>query len=119
MLTLPLALPAQQACETLAGLALPHTTITAATMVAATATIPAHCDVKAVTKPTRDSEIKFEVWLPASGWNGKYEQVGNGGWAGSVPVQSFAEPLRRGYAVAGTDDGHTGGNAAWAIGHPE
>ena len=57
--------------------------------------------------------------MPLTGWNGKYEQVGNGGWAGSLPVGSFAEPLRRGYAVAGTDDGHTGGGADWAVGHPE
>ena len=82
-------------------------------------TVPAHCDVKATAQPTSDSEIKFEVWLPASGWNGKYQQVGNGGWAGSIPVGSFAEPLRSGYAVAGTDDGHTARGAEWAIGHPE
>src|SRR5205823_3871508 len=31
----------------------------------------------------------------------------------------LAEPLRRGFAAAGTDDGHTGGAAEWAIGHPE
>ncbi|HWE51928.1 MAG TPA: tannase/feruloyl esterase family alpha/beta hydrolase [Bryobacteraceae bacterium] len=119
----PICLAAQQSCESLTGLTLPHTTITSAvTVPAATAMsmpVPAHCDVKATARPTRDSEIKFEVWLPASGWNGKYEQVGNGGWAGSIPVGSFAEPLRRGYAVAGTDDGHSGGSAAWAIGHPE
>jgi len=87
--------------------------------VAATATVPAHCAVQATTRPTSDSEIKFELWLPATGWNGKYEQVGNGGWAGDLPTNSLAEPLRRGYAVAGTDDGHTGGGAEWAIGHPE
>jgi len=116
---LTLSLSAQQSCESLATLALPHTTIASATAAAATTTVPAHCDVKAIAKPTRDSEIKFELWLPASGWNGKYEQVGNGGWAGNVPVQAFAEPLRRGYAVAGTDDGHSGAGAEWAIGHPE
>jgi hypothetical protein len=119
--TLPIrTLAAQQTCESLTGLRLPHTTVTSAVTAEATAAIPAHCDVKATTRPTRDSEIKFEVWLPASGWNGKYEQAGNGGWAGNIPVASFAEPLRRGYAVAGTDDGHGGGGGAeWAIGHPE
>ena len=110
---------AQQTCESLAALKLPHTSITAASSVAATAAIPAHCAVQAITRPTSDSEIKFELWLPASGWNGKYEQVGNGGWAGSVPVGALAEPLRRGFAAAGTDDGHAGGGAEWAIGHPE
>jgi feruloyl esterase len=115
----PRPVAAQQSCESLAGLRLPHATIAAATSVAATASIPAHCAVQAVTRPTSDSEIKFEVWLPSSGWNGKYEQVGNGGWAGSVPTGSLAEPVRRGFAAAGTDDGHVGNTAEWAIGHPE
>src|ERR1035438_5028075 len=121
VLTSVLAWPAvaQQTCESLASLKLSHTTVTAATTVAATANVPAHCAVQATARPTSDSEIKFELWLPVSGWNGKYEQVGNGGWAGSVPVGSLAEPLRRGFAVAGTDDGHSGGGAEWSIGHPE
>ena len=110
---------AQQSCESLTGLKLAHTSITSAASVAAAAAIPAHCAVKATARPTSDSEIKFELWLPASGWNGKYEQVGNGGWAGNIPVAALAEPLRRGFATAGTDDGHTGGTAEWAMGHPE
>src|SRR5882724_1277761 len=84
-------LAAQQPCENLAKLALPHTTITSAAVVAGTAAIPAHCDVKATARPTSDSEIKFELWLPPSDWNGKYQQVGNGGWAGNIPLVSFAE----------------------------
>jgi len=110
---------AQQPCENLTKLNLPHTTITSAVSVAATPTIPAHCDVKATARPTSDSEINFGLWLPTTGWNGKYQQIGNGGWAGAIPVTGFGEPLKRGFAVAGTDDGHKGGDAAWAIGHPE
>jgi len=112
-------LSAQQPCESLMKLALPHATVTSAAVVAATAEIPSHCDVKASARPTSDSEINFEVWLPSSDWNGKYQQVGNGGWAGNIPLVSFAEPLKRGFAVAGTDDGHTAPGAIWAIGHPE
>ncbi len=82
--------------------------------------MPAFCRVDGVAKPTNDSEIKFEVWLPASGWNGKFEQVGNGGYAGILPLSAMALPLLRGYATAGTDDGHVAGaGATWAIGHPE
>jgi len=115
-------------CESLTGLQLPHTTITSSTMVAegpfsntVAVTVPAHCEVKAVTRPTKDSEIKFAVWLPATGWNGKYAQIGNGGWAGNIGYRNMVGPLARGYAIAGTDDGHesTGGGAEWAIGHPE
>ena len=110
---------AQMPCDSLTGLKLLQTTVTSAAVVAAAGEIPAHCAVKATARPTSDSDIKFELWLPASGWNGKYEQVGNGGWAGNIPVAAFAEPLRRGFAVAGTDDGHAGGTAEWAMGHPE
>ena len=70
--------------------------------------------------PTSDSEIRFEVWMPATSWNGKYEQVGNGGFAGTIPLSSMSEPLLRGYATAGTDDGHSSGvDPGWMIGHPE
>jgi feruloyl esterase len=78
------------------------------------------CRVKVTARPTSDSEIRFELWMPVDGWNGKYEQAGNGGWAGAIPVESIAHAVKRGYAAAGTDDGHSGGGGAdWAIGHPE
>ncbi|HYL98366.1 MAG TPA: tannase/feruloyl esterase family alpha/beta hydrolase, partial [Blastocatellia bacterium] len=125
---------AQQSCESLTSLKLQNATVSSATVVAegpfqgprpggppATPLIvPEHCEVKGVATPTSDSEIKFEVWLPTKNWNGNFEQVGNGGWAGAIPRPSLADSVRRGYAGAGTDDGHTGGgNAEWAIGHPE
>jgi feruloyl esterase len=126
---------AQQSCDSITGVKLANATVTSATLVAegpfagpagrgATArppTVPAHCDVRGVIRPTRDSEIKFALWLPtAAAWNGKYRQEGNGGWAGAINDASLIDPLRRGYAVAATDDGHEGGfGAAWAIGHPE
>jgi hypothetical protein len=78
--------------------------------------------VQGVIKPTADSDIKFEVWLPPeSVWNGRYGAIGNGGFAGSMIVPSMEWRLQEGYAVSGTDTGHTGGplDAAWAIGHPE
>jgi feruloyl esterase len=77
--------------------------------------------VQAIARPTKDSEIRFQVWLPVSGWNGKYLQVGSGGWAGQINQAVAADPLRLGYAVGATDDGHTSAapGASWAIGHPE
>jgi feruloyl esterase len=111
---------AQQACSSLSALSLPHTTITSA-VSAPEGTMPAHCEVQAITRPTKDSEIRFEVWLPVAGWNRKYLQLGNGGWAGSINPTAAADPLKRGYAVAATDDGHQSASpgASWAIGHPE
>ena len=73
----------------------------------------------ATLKPTNDSDIKIEVWLPASGWNGKLLAVGNGGWAGAISYGQLSLALQEGYATASTDTGHTGGNALFAIGHPE
>src|SRR4051812_14235918 len=85
MLVFAAGIYAQQPCESLTKLALPHTTVTSAAVLAGSAAIPAHCDVKATARPTSDSEINFAVWLPVSGWNEKYQQIGNGGWAGSIP----------------------------------
>ena len=85
----------------------------------AMAGLPAFCRVAAILKPTADSEIHVEVWMPSSGWNGKLMAVGSGGWGGSIGYGGMAEALRRGYATAATDDGHTGGSASFVMGHPE
>jgi hypothetical protein len=83
--------------------------------------VPAFCRVQATLTPTPDSDIKVEVWLPESGWNGKFVAVGNGIWAGQLSYSAMAGPLRQGYAVATTDTGHAGSglDARWAVGHPE
>jgi hypothetical protein len=122
---------ASQTCEKLAELKMANTTITSAQSVVAGSftppsglatpfkDLPAFCRVAGVVKPTTDSEIKFEVWMPSSGWNGKFHGIGNGGFAGSISHSGMAGALARGYATASTDTGHTGGDATWALGHPE
>jgi Tannase and feruloyl esterase len=83
--------------------------------------LPAFCRVAGVLRPTADSEIKFEVWIPEHDWNGRFLGVGNGGFAGSIYYQQLAGNLRRGFATAGSDAGHTAEaeDATWAFGHPE
>ena len=83
--------------------------------------LPAFCRVAGVLRPTSDSIIHFEVWLPSTGWNGRLLVVGNGGFAGSVNYGQMAASLRLGYATASTDTGHEGGaeDASWAFRHPE
>ena len=81
--------------------------------------LPPFCRVAATLKPTADSDIKIEVWLPASDWNGKFQAVGNGAWSGAIAYPAMATALRRGYATASTDTGHAGGSASFALGHPE
>jgi tannase/feruloyl esterase len=120
-------------CESLSKLAVSNTAITSAQVVPAgefTAPagrgpapsfndLPAFCRVQATLTPSADSDIKIEVWLPASRWNGKFQAVGNGGWAGIISYGPLGAALRRGYAAASTDTGHVGGSARFALGHPE
>ena len=62
------------------------------------------CRVAGTSKPSSDSNINFEVWIPTNGrWNGKYEQIGNGGFAGTIWVSYIADAVSRGYAAAATD----------------
>ena len=82
--------------------------------------LPAYCRVSATLKPSPDSDIKIEVWLPVgAAWNGKYEAVGGGGWAGVISYPALASAVEEGYATSSTDTGHEGGNAGFAVGHPE
>jgi feruloyl esterase len=85
------------------------------------AQMPEFCRVVGRIRPTGDSDIRFEVWLPAAGWNGKFMGVGNGGASGAIVHNAMAAPLERGYAVASTDTGHEGGapDYSFALGHPE
>jgi feruloyl esterase len=124
----------EQQCAALASQKITNVTITQAVAVTtgsfvppdATVAVnaPSFCRVSAVSKPTTDSVIKFEVWMPLAGWNGKLDQGGNGGYGrGFTAPNSFMVPaLRRGYAVSGTDMGHpltVGYDASWAYGHPD
>jgi feruloyl esterase len=82
--------------------------------------LPAFCRVQATLTPSNDSDIKIEVWLPDSAaWNGKFQAVGNGGWAGTIAYPAMATALTAGYATTSTDTGHVGNTASFALGHPE
>ena len=129
-----------RSCESVAALTLPNTTVTSAQTVGAGAftppaagrgrgnglpanpyaRLPAFCRVAATSRPSSDSDIKIEVWLPASGWNGKFQAVGNGGWAGTISYPALAAAVAAGYAGASTDTGHVATSAndgSWALGH--
>jgi feruloyl esterase len=123
----------RQACEKLATLVLPMATITYAGTVESGSfvppgsapeggpfrALPSFCRVAATLKPSSDSDIKIEVWMPDAGWNGKFQAVGNGAFNGNINYAAMATALARGYAASSTDTGHTGGGASWALGHPE
>ncbi len=128
-----------QECEKLATTKIAGATITVAQTVAAGTFVapplpfpvpdqsafykglPAFCRVAAEAKPTADSDIKIEIWMPLTNWNGKLQGLGNGGFAGLIDDQQLGAAMSRGYAATATDAGHAGSpiDATWALGHPE
>jgi feruloyl esterase len=126
----PLAAAPGTACPNLAALTIPDVMVNGASLVAAgpftppgsvvALALPAFCRVEATARPTSDSQIKFEIWIPpAEAWNGKFQGVGNGGYQGSISYAAMAAALRRGYATASTDTGHSGDDVKFGQGHPE
>src|SRR5262245_34622943 len=117
-------------CASLAALTIPNVTIKSAETITAgpftppgaqaPMTLPAFCRVEGTARPTTDSDIRFEVWIPpVDARNGKFQGVGNGGYQGSISYTALATALRRGYATASTDTGHTGDDMKFGQGHPE
>lgn len=141
---------AEDTCSALAARALPDATITVAEAIApgqypmpenpltrlasfsgmnpagrpAVGPNPAFCRVAATLRPSSDSDIKIEVWLPLNGWNGKLLGVGSFGWGGAMMYPAMLAGLEQGYATAATDTGHDssteeGKGGQFALGHPE
>ncbi|MEO8681281.1 MAG: tannase/feruloyl esterase family alpha/beta hydrolase [Vicinamibacterales bacterium] len=126
-----LAASAAASCESLQALVLPETTILSATLVPAGAftppsgpgatqsprpiQVPAACRVVGRVSPA----VNFEVWMPAANWNGKFQAVGGGGFAGVISYPAMVAALGRGYATASTDTGHSTPGGSWALDHPE
>jgi len=67
--------------------------------------VPDYLRVCVSLKPTNDSDIKVEVWLPVNNWNGSFLGTGNGGSAGTIDVLSLNNGVRLGFASANTDMG--------------
>jgi len=128
--------PDKAACAALTKLTFEgNTSITSATLIdtgtlatsprQTLSSLPAFCRVVGVSRPTSDSTINFEVWLPSDSWNGKFLSSGEGGFAGTLNYTrsgldgGLDELIRRGYASASTDTGHLSTDANWAIGHRE
>src|SRR5262249_36684231 len=129
-------------CEKLSQLSLTNATVTSAHSVAAGTftpppppvprpasaereaffkALPAFCRVEITSKPSPDSDIKIEVWLPESGWTGKLQGHGNGGFAGTLEYAGLGTAISHGYASVSTNTGHTADviDASWATGRPQ
>lgn len=115
-------------CAGLAAVTTADATVTAATVVTPPATVGGvavgvpFCRVQGVARPSSDSEIKFEVWLPptATDWSERLKVNGTGGYAGAVPYARLAQDIGDGFVTAGSNMGHDGGeSAAWTLNRPE
>lgn len=115
-------------CAGLAAVTSEASTMTSATVVTPPATINGvavtvpMCRVQGTARPTFDSEIKFEVWLPATAaaWTGRMKVNGTGGFAGATPYARLGQDIGDGFVTAGSNMGHDGGESAtWTLNHPE
>lgn len=118
-------------CESLPAIRLPDTRIITSQRIAAGSFklpamsnpitgLPPFCRVAGEVRPTADSRIPFELWLPLNNWNRKFAGVGNVGFANFVLYRELANQLKRGYAAGSTANGYPGAEgASFAFGHPE
>ena len=76
-------------------------------------TLPAFCRVAATLKPSASSDIHMEMWMPITGWNGHFRGTSPNGLGGVINYNAMGVGLSDGFAIAGTDTGHQGGDTAW------
>ena len=86
--------------------------LTEARVIAATGRSPAYCAVQGYIWP----QVGIEMHLPLANWNGKFLEVGDGGWGGEMYLFLCEGPVRRGYACIASDMGHKGATSLglWA-----
>ena len=109
-------------CASLTALTLPNTTVNSAADTPGgtvpppfpglpATQVPETCRVHAtVTTPGVTDQIGIDVWMPVSGWNGRFQGVGGGGYS-TGSQNSLAGPVAAGYSAAVTDGGHTGASS--------
>jgi feruloyl esterase len=130
-------------CTNLQSLQLHHTTINSAADnitgvfvppgAAPITGLPPFCRVIATLTPSSDSAIKIEVWLPETGWNGRFLGTGGGGFQGVINYAELSSGLKAGFASTNSDlgtgssgcsplycgsDGNMGNPLAIAFGDP-
>ena len=128
MATVSVSAQSARDCANLTAVTTDDATITAAAVVDPPATISgavvsvSFCRVQGVARPSSDSEIKFEVWLPPTeaGWSKRLKVNGTGGYNGAIPYVRLAQDVGDGFVSAGSNMGHDGGeSASWTLNRPE
>ncbi|KAH9905985.1 feruloyl esterase B [Xylariomycetidae sp. FL2044] len=91
------------ACESLMSPDIPGASIVSVTG-SESSTAPAHCAVTVVlTHANATDKVNIITWLPTTGWNGRYQGTGGGGFTAGGSASALADPIANGY-VAGTTD---------------
>jgi tannase/feruloyl esterase len=95
--------------------------------------LPPFCRVTAALTPNSDSNIRIEVWLPETTWNGRFLGTGGGGFQGVITYSELASGIQHGFAATNSDlgtgvsgcnplfcgsDGNMGNPLAIAFGDP-
>ena len=83
--------------------------------IPAYSTLPAFCRVTATLRPSAQSDVRMEAWLPVDRWNGLFRGTSPNGLGGVINYNAMAVGLTDGFAVASTDTGHQGGDSAWML----
>jgi feruloyl esterase len=83
------------------------------------ANLPGFCEVKGELRTSRDSSIRFEVWLPETTWNRDFRADGFAFFGGTMDPATLAAAVRDGYATATTDAGGDGTARADFLVNPE
>ncbi len=124
----------ERRCAALAGFRIPAEAIALPTGGAVVQTadfvpvpdlLPAYCRIEGIIAPVSPTAppIRFRVNLPVE-WNGRAVHYGGGGYNGFVPAGTdpvpgtpadTPVPLARGYVTFGSDSGHEGMTAAFAL----
>ncbi|MEV6105161.1 tannase/feruloyl esterase family alpha/beta hydrolase [Streptomyces sp. NPDC051940] len=79
--------------------------------------VPAHCEVTVtLTHPGANDHAKVQVWLPQTGWNGRFQGIGGAAYSAGT-IGDVAGAVKQGYAAATTDAGvdTSGLNPSWAL----
>src|SRR5437870_3102618 len=99
------------ACESLAKVSLPNTTIDSAAVDPSDGS----CRVTAtVTHPPSGDRVKIFIGLAVTNWNGRFRGNGGGGFSGGN-AGALRGPVAQGYAAGATDTGHEGGSGSFAL----
>jgi len=78
--------------------------LTGAAIVPPAAGTPEFCAITGYVAP----QVQFELRLPTKSWNGRYFQVGCGGFCGMIAIQNCGDVLAKDFAVAASNMGHVG-----------